>query len=169
MIQVHLNELPPEGRRYFGEIRNDVFKLPGPDDPRMAGPVRYDVTVTLDRDLIVVEGEVTADFELECTRCLERFPWHVSLDPYSSEDPRDGRSILDLTEVLREDILLALPGYPHCENSNVSPRNCPAAGKFAQSSEYAPQADEDASESRSRDIWGVLDQVKEKIDPKPPQ
>jgi len=163
-LQVNLNELPAEGKRFTGKIGPEKFAVAGPDGPEPTGPARFDVVVRLQRDLVIVEGSLEADFQLSCSRCLERFPWAVRLDDYFSDEPRDGRTFLDLTETLREDILLALPGYPHCEDSNVSPRTCPEAGRFASASDYAPISEKDTNQLRSNDIWGVLDEVKERLD-----
>ncbi|MBP7950407.1 MAG: hypothetical protein KA004_12190 [Verrucomicrobiales bacterium] len=163
-LKVNLNELPAEGKRFTGTLGADVFGLSGPVSPEPSGPVQYDVVVRLQRDLVLIEGSLETDFQLTCSRCLERFPWAVRLPDYFSDEPRDGRSILDLTETLREDILLALPGYPHCEDSNVSPRICPEAGRFASASEYAPISEKNSNELRRNEVWGVLDEVKERLD-----
>src|SRR6188508_2698201 len=128
---IQLNELPPEGKFFEAEIRNDIFHLTGPDDPRFVGPVCFALTVRLEGPDVVVEGSVHTLFELECARCGQWFPFEVALENYYTQDPRDGAATLDLTGQIREDILLALPGYPRCEDSNVETRTCPATGKFA--------------------------------------
>jgi uncharacterized metal-binding protein YceD (DUF177 family) len=102
---IHLNELPPEGKLFEGEFRNDLFGLTGVDEPRFIGPVRFSLNVSLDGPWIVVEGSISARFELECARCGEWFAWDVALDDYASQEPREGASILDLTAHIREDIL----------------------------------------------------------------
>jgi uncharacterized metal-binding protein YceD (DUF177 family) len=165
-LHVNLNEMQTEGKDVEGELRQDIFELGKESSaPRATAPVRFSLHISLDQDLVVVEGNITTQFDLECSRCLERFPWAVDLDPYTSDEPREGRSILDLTELLREDILLALPSYPHCEESNVKPCSCPAAGRFAKENQFAPISEEGASEDRSRDIWGALDGITTKEDP----
>lgn len=163
IFNVHLNDLPPEGTRFVGELRPAVFREINPEGPNPSGLTKFDVVVSLDKDLIILEGVVTSEFELECGRCLQKMPWTVNLDPYVSEEPRDGRSNLDLTEFLREDILLALPAYPNCENPNSSIPRCPAADRFASASEYVPISESDAAEPRN-DLWSALDEIKQRID-----
>jgi uncharacterized protein len=162
---VQLNDLPPEGQRFGGELRPAVFIERFPEGPNPSGLTTFDVTVTLDKDLILLDGVVTSEFELECCRCLRKFPYLVNLDPYESEDPREGRANLDLTEFLREDILLTLPAYPVCENLSDSAGPCPAAGRFASASEYVPIS-EDATAAPAKDIWSALDEISGRIDPK---
>lgn len=156
---IHLNELPPEGKLFEGEIRNDMFGLTGKDDPRFVPPVNFSLTVRLDGPDVVVEGSIGARFELECARCGQWFPMDVELDNYYTQEPRDGRSTLDLTGQIREDILLALPGYPRCEDSNVESRTCPASGKFPAESDYIPLAEAETEGPQHRDVWEALDHI----------
>lgn len=163
IFNVHLNDLPPEGMQFIGELRPAVFVEHDAAGPIPTGITKFDVQVTLDKDLVIVEGEVTSEFELECCRCAEKFPWKLELNPYVGETEREGRSNLDLTEFLREDILLALPAYPHCEDSSDATRVCPAVGRFASASEYVPIS-EDHTTVSANDPWAVLDEVKPRKD-----
>ncbi len=161
-LYINLNELPPEGRDVDGQIRQDIFGLDPSDKeaPRMISPVEYDLHVELDKASVLVSGSISTEVDLVCGRCLERFPWPVDLPDYLSEEPREGRVNLDLTELIREDILLSLPGYPHCEDSPLTPQHrCPAAHEFTSSTEFKPVSEEEASADRSRDAWSILDKL----------
>lgn len=155
---IHLNELPPEGKLFEGEFRVDLFGLSHPEDPKFRPPMTYSMNVRLDGADVIVEGTADAVFEVQCARCTERFPWRVMLDPYYSQEPREGASSLDLTAQLREDILLALPGYPHCEESNVESRVCPAADLFAPESDFIPISGEEdeGPPADDRNVWDAL-------------
>lgn len=154
---ISLNDLPRDGRDYSGEIRTDVFGLSGEYEPRFVPPLTYDLQVKLDDGDIVVSGKVACSFEVPCVRCGQPVPWRVELDPYFSQEPREGLATLDLTAWIREDTLLALPGYPRCEESNVEPRPCAQAGGFPPESEFVPLSEEETTESPARDVWGALD------------
>lgn len=156
---IQLNELSLDGKFFEGEIRNDIFQLPAKNDPRFVPPVRFALTVRLDGADVIVEGTVNARFELECARCGQWFPFEVALDDYYSQEPRDGAATLDLTGQIREDILLALPGYARCEDSNVENRTCPLKGKFPAESEFIPLKEVETEEPQRRDVWDVLDQI----------
>lgn len=156
---IHLNELPHDGKVFEGEIRNDLFQLTAPDDPRFIGPVTFTLTVKVDGPDFIVEGSISVPFEIECARCGQWFPFDVELENYYSQEPREGAATLDLTAHIREDILLALPGYPRCEESNVETRTCPAAGRFAPESEFNPLPEAEAEEPSTRNVWNVLDQI----------
>ena len=86
---------------------------------------------------ILVKGNIKTCMELECSRCLEHFPFSIDEDfqivfePFSSdikeeelelekEDLDIGfykEGIIDLTEVVREQILLAIPMIPICNET----------------------------------------------------
>ncbi len=156
---IHLNDLPLDGKFFEGELRTDLFGLTAPGDPRFVPPVTFALTVKVDGPDVIMEGSISARFEMVCARCGQWFPWDVELENYYSQEPRDGAAILDLTVQIREDILLALPGYPRCEDSNVESRTCPAEGRFPAESEYVPLEPVATEEPARRDVWDVLDQI----------
>jgi uncharacterized metal-binding protein YceD (DUF177 family) len=63
---------------------------------------------------------------------------------------------MDLTDLIREDILLTLPNFPRCENGNVDLRDCPAEGRFESAESSAPLEMPGAD----RGVWNALDQLK---------
>jgi uncharacterized protein len=105
-------------------------------------------------DGILVRGELTTALELRCDRCLEPLIQEVefkieeefrpALDmstgaqlPYDEEEMRiDEHHIIDLTELVRQSIFLALPMHPVCrlnclgfcdrcgQNLNEGPCDC---------------------------------------------
>ncbi|MEM0896962.1 MAG: hypothetical protein AAGJ79_08745 [Verrucomicrobiota bacterium] len=157
LAAIHPTQIPDEGVRIVGEITRDIFEL-DPKDARPAGPVRYEGHLSLVSDSALFQGAVSADFDVECARCLERFVYRISLEGHALHAELDGAGTIDLTESIREDILLALPAYPRCEEG-VSPMVCPAEGKFPSTSDYRPIDNDERT--RSGDVWGELDQLRD--------
>lgn len=155
---ISFGDLPPEGRTYTAEIRTDVFGLGGEYDPIFIPPFQYEVNVRLDDGDVIVEGTAEATFSLQCSRCAARLPWKVSLDPYFSCEEKEGDT-LDLTAQLREDILLTLPGYPRCGESNVDPKPCQTDAGFAPESEFLPLAGDEPTDTPGRNVWEALDRL----------
>lgn len=155
---IALTDLPPDGRFLSGEVRVDWFALPGKYDPVFIPPLKYDVNVRLDDGDVIVEGTIEATFSLQCSRCANRLRWRVSLDPYFTCEETEGDT-LDLTAQLREDILLTLPGYPRCEESNVEPQPCQTDGAFAPESEFIPLTGEEPSDTLKPNVWEALDRL----------
>ncbi|CAN5266679.1 hypothetical protein BH23VER1_BH23VER1_25500 [soil metagenome] len=155
MIRVPLKEIPDGGLHLTGEVARSVFSLPPHDPAEAHSPLRYDLHVELHGDNLSITGEVSADFLLQCGRCLEKFAQRIELAGYRLDRPVENESIIDLTEPIREDILLALPGYPRCEDSNLESRTCPAADLTKQVADAGP-----ADDSSSPNVWSALDDLK---------
>lgn len=149
-------DIPAEGLHLAGELPVSVMDLPEGDIARAKSPLEYDLTVLRDGSDVFLTGSMAATFDLQCGRCAEMYPHRVELEGYAQEIPLENEGPLDLTNWLREDILLALPTQPRCETGNVSPRECPAEGRF----EPAPESvTPDPHEQDRPDVWGSLDQL----------
>jgi hypothetical protein len=169
-LVIDLADLPAEGRVVAGELPAAVFDLE-PGGPRPLSPLRYRLFVEHDGDHLTASGELSADFSFDCVRCLEPFTDRITLDGYLMEEEVGGKSqSVDLTDRVREDILLALPGHPRCEEASLEPRACPASEMFSKMGDYLSEHPEETSTpADSRDVWGALDQLDLKAAPKPPE
>jgi uncharacterized protein len=134
---------PTGGTRRF-ELDDDVSGL----DPEIVPDSSLVGRVVFTRagSEILAEGQAEVDLELVCARCLTPFVQRVSIDIMEEfestanlkgkqevakppEDPAliiDKRNILDLSEVVRQNLLLALEDYKHC--SEGCPGLCPQCG-----------------------------------------
>lgn len=153
-------EIPEDGLHLEGEAPEDIFALEE-SNVRAVPPLRYRLFARVDDGLLIVTGTLECDFELVCGRCLERFRHRVSIPDFAAEFPVKNEPVFDLTEPIREDILLALPGYPRCDASSTDPRTCPAAGLFEGPSDgdQSPADAGDASPSRGS-VWDALDKLR---------
>ena len=110
-----------------------------------------DVTVGLEAipEGVVADGAVSAPWRAECRRCLTEVAGRVDVEfrELFEPEPREGetyplgREEIDLTPLIREALLLALPLAPLCEAAcqgicptcgadlNEGPCGCPAAGR----------------------------------------
>jgi uncharacterized protein len=157
---VDLHNFPIDGRDFAGSFQADIFQLE-PGGPTFVGPFEYELHIELRGPWLVVQGYVAAAFQLECVRCTETFLEILTLDDYSLEEELGENSLeADLTERIREDMLLALPGYPHCDESESHPRDCPAAQRFASEKTYSTEHPEDTDRPDRKAIWETLDQLK---------
>ncbi len=123
------------GMRQQG-LREDVSQLDADIVPVSALVGRVQLIRTVDG--ILATGTLQTSVELVCSRCLEAFSmpikflleeeFHPTLDivtgaslPRPDDDEMatqiDAHHILDLTEVVRQDILLAIPPNPICRSS----------------------------------------------------
>jgi uncharacterized metal-binding protein YceD (DUF177 family) len=115
--------------------------------------VRYALDVGLSGGGLFATGEIGVDMELECVKCLEHFTFPLEVKEFAFQMELTGAEMVDLTEPIREDILLALPAHPHCDWNGE--KVCP--GAFHELKETESPEDPDAEKP---DIWGPLDQLK---------
>jgi uncharacterized metal-binding protein YceD (DUF177 family) len=146
-----------EGRPFVGTLPVSLLAIRETDPIRPTGPIEYNLRATRDDDDLLISGSLRAPFSLDCVRCLQPIDYLVEIDDYQIEIPIENDQIIDLTEGLREDILLTLPSYPRCEDGNVIPRDCSAEGQFEPDSEHEP--DQPPAESKTA-AWDVLDKLK---------
>lgn len=154
---IDLGNLPGDGKELSGSLPASFFEMPETDSARAESPLDYDLLVVRDGKDLVVTGRLEARFSLECGRCVERFAYEVALDDYRAEIPIEKELTMDLTDTVREDILLALPNFPRCENGNVDPRECPAEGRFDPTE---PSGAQEPPAADDRGVWSALDQLK---------
>ena len=150
---VELRNLPEGGIHREGTMPVSFFGLEASDPVRPTSPLTYSLDIERDGKELIAQGSVKTTFNLECGRCAERFGYALDLPDFTLEVPVENALTIDLTEPLREDILLALPSYPRCEDGNITPRACPAEGRFAEPVSAEPPPQED------KGIWDALDQL----------
>ena len=147
-MKVHTQQIPPEGSHLEGEESSSILDLDEPDI-RPAGPIYYTLDVGLSGSGLFATGQLAVDLDLQCVSCLEPFRYPLKVDQFACQVELTGAETVDLTEPMREDILLALPPHPHCDWNGE--RDC--KGAFNR----ATESDESVT---GRDVWGALDQLK---------
>ncbi|MDF2835796.1 MAG: hypothetical protein K0Q63_1436 [Paenibacillus sp.] len=132
----HMREMMSKGLKTTVKEDLDVSELfKGRSDVIQAGPLRVSVVVTGHDGYVTAEGELTADLELACSRCLESTSAHTVIpfyeqfklggdDPSEDDESDDGGDDdyvelpgdkLDLKPYLEESLLLFMPFAPLCD------------------------------------------------------
>jgi uncharacterized metal-binding protein YceD (DUF177 family) len=138
-----------------GKAPIGFFDLPEGGEVAEDQPLEFRLELLPDDDAVTVLGRLKASFSLECGRCLERFKLGVNLENWAHSAPVLKDETIDLTEQVREDILLVLPSYPRCEHGNIEPRVCPAEGRF----ETVDPVVNEGEDSGKPSVWDSLDQL----------
>jgi uncharacterized metal-binding protein YceD (DUF177 family) len=151
-MKVHILQIPPEGAHVEGEDPNTILDL-HEENTKPISPVRYSLDVGLSGGGLFATGEVGVDMRLQCVTCLEHFTFPAEVKDFACQVELTGSESVDLTEPVREDILLALPAHPHCDWNGE--KVCP--GAFHAEKETESLEDDSAEKP---DVWGPLDQLK---------
>ena len=143
-LVVDLTRLDPDGETISGEV--DAVDL-DEEFVKAFGGVRYTLEVRLFGRELLVKGAIEQDFDLVCSRCGKDFDDTVKVTDFvHSQEIADDAAEVDLTDSLRESIILNLPTYPVCDEA------CPGI--------------EQITEMPDDDRWGALDQLKVQGDKK---
>jgi len=155
-MKVHVSQIPPEGLHVAGTESAAILDLRDPLT-QPAGEVHFALDVGLSEGGLFATGTVGVDLDLQCVACLETFRFPLEVIGFACQMELTGAEAVDLTEPVREDILLALPPHPHCDWNGK--RVCKGATVPAITGTAAALALESEAE-RSKVVWGALDQLK---------
>lgn len=109
---VDLARLDPEGEELEGEV--DCIDL-DEEFVHPFGGIRYQLTVQPLGSELLVRGHLEQDFELVCSRCGEDFDDTIKVEDFlQSYEISEKTTEVDLTDDVRECIILNLPSYPVC-------------------------------------------------------
>ena len=147
-MKVHTRQIPPEGKHIEGEDPASVLDLHDPTT-QPCGPLRYALDVGLSEGGLFATGHLEGDFRLQCVKCLEPFEYKVEVPNFACQVELEGAEEVDLTESLREDIVLALPAHPHCDWSGS--KRC--SGLHVLPEQPLPA-------ETPRPVWDALDNLK---------
>ena len=137
-LKIDASRVDPEGETLEGEV--DCIDI-DEELVRPFGGVRYRLTVRMFGTELLVRGRLEQDFDLVCSRCGKDFDDTVKVEDFTaSYEIAENSPEIDVTEDVREAVLLELPNFPLCDE------DCPGVER----------KDEPPPDSR----WGALDGLK---------
>ena len=135
---VDASRVDPEGE----EIEGEVLAVDLDEEfVKAFGGVRYRLNLQVFGSELLVRGHLEQDFDLVCSRCGRDFDDTIKVEDFTqSYEIGEKSPEVDLTEDVRESIILALPTYPVCAEA------CPGI--------------EQKVEMPTDGCWGALDKLK---------
>ena len=127
-MKIHLNQIPHDGLHLEGEEDCPIPELET-EGNRCTGPLVYSLDLGISEGALWANGTLSLPVELRCVSCLEPFSYNIEVRSFAVHTELTGPELIDLTPFMREDILLNLPPYPHCDREGN--RVCKAAGTIA--------------------------------------
>ena len=149
-MKIHLKQIPAEGLHLEGEEDCPIPEL-ATEGIRCAGPLRYDLDIGISAGALWANGTLKQAVEVSCVACLEKFVYEIKVPAFALHTELQGPETVDLTPFFREDILLNLSAYPHCDREGG--RVCPAPKTTRETD------DNSVLEERPPD-WSALDKLK---------
>lgn len=121
-LLVHLQQIEETALRFQGRLSVAELDIDSLDELiEIAGPLDYDFTLEKYGDRLVAQGRLHLPLQCQCVRCLRPFRLEIDLPDWVLDVPLTGEeavavvaNAVDLTPLVREDILLAFPSHPLC-------------------------------------------------------
>ncbi len=153
---ISLEDFPPEGLQLSGELDGSIFGLDDADVMSI-GPLHYDLSVQLFDSELLAHGRVEADFRFSCVRCLQPVDYCVALDKVALSEDVTQKLSVDITDELREELLLELPHYPKCE---LNGDECKINTEILDFSlDKDPEIGVESATASRESVWDALDEL----------
>lgn len=157
-LRINLEKLPEEASKEFsGELNQALFDLPK-GDVQPAGPLSYDLTVQVFGKELFVNGEISAPFEFVCVRTLNPFVQTIRISHYSNSFEIGDELVVDITDDLREEIILAFPAYPKCDQADV-PMSCEINSSYLGVDKHPQERVNTSRTDGNAGVWDALDSL----------
>ncbi len=139
-LKVYVARMSRDGDELSGTLDDSIYDLHD-EYLKPFGGLRYELGAQMFGSELLVRGRLEQDFEAACSRCGQDFDFTVKVPDFTASFPVDEKTeFVELTQELRESILLTLPTYPVCRE------DCPGIEK---------------TEKEAPDIrWAALDNLK---------
>ena len=155
-LEIELGKLSEFGDKLSGEIHSDVFELNESEGVTKSGLI-YDFHAQRFDEELLLQGSIKTVFELECVRTLHPFIKTIEVKGLALAIKIE-EEVVDVTEQLREEIMLLLPVYPVCEMGDEK-MSCEVEEKYlALDKDQNLDLEQKPAENQD-DRWAALDNL----------
>jgi uncharacterized protein len=125
---INVSHIPESGRKFYEEEPGEILGLGEADEFYAAGPVSCDLYAQVVDETLIVRGTLSVPLKAHCARCTQIFSTTVTDSGFLRDfSGIQGTEEVDVTEDIREAILLSLPHFPLCDEGCKG--LCPQCGK----------------------------------------
>ena len=150
-MKINIQRIPPEGEALRGAEPGSILDFVD-ENVKFESEIQYDFFAQIQGRALLVTGKLQTPATLRCGRCLKTFKRPIVVDQFVVHQELAGEDFVDLTDSIREDILLQLPQRALCQENCRG--LCVRCG--ADLNESACQCKAESGDLR----WHALDQIK---------
>lgn len=151
---IDIPKIAEGGSTYQGELPPEIMDLAADKFVQPGGPISYALTAEIVSDQLIITGQLETTLKLMCAVCADFFSTSIRVSSFLRAYPLEaGQECLDLTDDIREDILLEVPNYPR---GNIDAEgHCLTCGRDVNRL-LKPNGEDESPP----DCWGPLDNLK---------
>jgi len=150
-MKINVKTIPVDGETLTGSEPATIMDYPD-SEVLFEHDVEYQLHVQVQGSGLLVAGQLSMPVTLRCSRCLKKFLRPIRVNEFVVHRELQGEDFVDLTDNLREDIILELPQRALCQTDCQG--LCPDCGKDLN--EGVCQCRHSRGDLR----WQTLDQIK---------
>lgn len=115
MVTINTARLGDQEERFTGDEPSSVLELDGVEEMKITGPIKYELVASLAGGSLLVRGKLSVAVSLACFRCGQFYPSRVKDNDFLRVIKLgSGDECVNLTDDIRETIILAFPTKPLC-------------------------------------------------------
>jgi len=114
LLNIHTSALPADGLGIDGELEASALDIADDDRISAPDPVRLRLQVSPVRGGILAQGTLSTRLRCRCDRCLKYYDRMLAVNDLCHFFKNPVPEEIDLTEYVREDILLGFPQHSLC-------------------------------------------------------
>ena len=156
-LVIDLATLPEDGKSFSGELSDTVFDLPK-EDATAVGTLEYDLWIQRFGSELLLTGTISAPFRFTCVVTLKDFIQTICLKSAAISIEIGNSSQLDVTESLREEVLLAFPTTPRCDEAD-EPESCEIDSRYLAVDKPGKNDISPAPRKEGDDRWSALNDL----------
>ena len=154
-LQFPTANIPPDGTTHEGEITFQALAIDPEDRFAFPSPLHFVLHLSVVDDDVLVAGKLSGVIAVMCDRCTDNTPCEVAVGDVFHRYENVVGEVIDLTDAVREDILLAFPQSFLC--SDACRGLCPSCGCNLNRERCTCNPAADAGEDNP---WRQLDSLK---------
>lgn len=154
---IDLPNLPEEGKFFFGTLSDAVFDLPK-EDATAVGPLEYELWVQRFESELLLTGSISVAFRFRCVVTLKEFIQTIDLESTAISLEIGNSSQVDVTEAIREEVLLAFPTNPRCDEGD-DPEPCEIDSRYLAVDKPGDNDLSPAPRNEGDDRWSALNDL----------
>jgi len=158
-LMIDLASLPDDGKSFVGELVPEVFDLPA-GDAQPVGPLEYELWAQRFGSEFLLTGWLSAAFEFTCVRTVHPFIQTIRVEQAAISLEIANEADLDVTEALREEVLIHFPTDPKCDHGDVV-QACEIDSRYLAVDKAAESGQETPPRAEGDDRWSALDNLKD--------
>lgn len=160
MIKINTVNIGPDGMEVSGTEESEFLELDTAEGIPVSvrGPVRYNLHASMVGEDLLVRGSALTEVATQCSLCLKEIVRPIGSDNICILKEKVPEEIVDITDDIREDILISIPSRFKC--SDHCKGLCPHCGANLNEGSCSCKKKKPKAVRKDDHTWDALNKLK---------